>query len=185
MNRRRCHPLRRTAGAPPLETSAESTSPVSTTTRGGADFACKAAVPSGARFPFVRDGAIASRARVTASRMSSAVRSSSASFARTASARWLRNGVTTSWPSRVATARDSTGPGSPTVLPGSVNGFLVTNPGRHRRWFPGNRASPAPESLRGRSFGPSYCLSPPKKPLNTCVASSPVIVPPSSSAAGP
>ena len=55
----------------------------------------------------------------------SGVRLSVASFARIASARWVRTGVRTASRFRVATTRYSTGRGSPGTFPIGVNGFLV------------------------------------------------------------
>ena len=57
--------------------------------------------------------------------MSFSVRLSVASFTRIASARWVRIGVRTASPFRVATTRYSNGCGSPGTFPIGMNGFLV------------------------------------------------------------
>ena len=56
--------------------------------------------------------------------MSASVRFSSASFARTASPRWMRTGVNTICPSRVCTSKYSAGPTACVTLLGSVSWFL-------------------------------------------------------------
>ena len=65
------------------------------------------------------------RAQLTASAMSCSCRLSSASLARTASARWMRKGVSTMTPSLVSTSKYSTGPMALVMALGRVNWFLA------------------------------------------------------------
>src|SRR5882672_33290 len=67
----------------------------------------------------------ARRANPTASSMSRSCKPSSASFARTASARWIRTGVSTITPSLACTSKYSTGPSAVVMALGSVSWFLA------------------------------------------------------------
>ena len=59
-----------------------------------------------------------------ASRTSTSLKPSAASFARTASPRWIRTGVSTIWPLSTATSKYSVAPTWSVTLRGSVSWFL-------------------------------------------------------------
>src|SRR5262249_46659735 len=65
------------------------------------------------------------RAQATASAISCSWRSSSASLARTASARWIRTGVRMIWPSLASTSKYSAGPTALVTALGRVSWFFA------------------------------------------------------------